>query len=177
MKKTLIAASLFALSGSAFAVDGTIQFTGAFTDAPCEINIDGGTTNATSSVNVALDTWNAASFKDNVGATTDLKPITISLSGCPDMTKANIQFNGATNAINPKLFATQTGDNTATNVGIALYSSANIADIITPNSRSLSIPLTAQSGTYTVYASYMTTGATVGKGAANADVTMDISYE
>ncbi|WP_422528271.1 fimbrial protein [Serratia fonticola] len=177
MKKTLIAASLFALTGSAFAVDGTIQFTGAFTDAPCEINIDGTTTNATSSVNVALDTWNAANFKDNVGATTDLKPITISLSGCPDMTKANIKFNGATDAINPSLFATQTGANTATNVGIALYSSANNADIITPNSRSLSIPLTAQSGQYTFYASYMTTGATVGQGAANADVTMDISYE
>lgn len=177
MKKTLIAATLFALTGSAFAVDGTIQFSGAFTDAPCEINIDGATTNATSSVSVALDSWNAANFKDNVGATTDLKPITISLSGCPDMTKAKIQFNGATDAVNPNLFATQTGANTATNVGIALYSSANSADIISPNNRSLSIPLTAQSGQYTFYASYMTTGATVGQGAANADVTMDISYE
>lgn len=93
------------------------------------------------------------------------------------MTKAHIQFNGATNAINPNLFATQTGANTATNVGIALYSSTSNADIITPNSRSLSIPLTAESGQYTVYASYMTTDATVGQGAANADVTMDIAYE
>ncbi|WP_158069125.1 fimbrial protein [Serratia oryzae] len=177
MKKTLIAASLFALAGSAFAADGTIQFTGAFTDAPCEININGSTTNTTNSVSVALDTWNAANFKDNVGATTDLKPITISLSGCPNMTKANIQFNGATDAVNPTLFATQTGADTATNVGIALYSSANSADVITPNTRSLSIPLTAQTGQYTIYASYMTTGATVGQGAANADVTMDISYE
>jgi len=109
--------------------------------------------------------------------TTDLKPISINLTGCPNITKANIQFNGATNATNPTLFATQTGANTATNVGIALYSTANTSNIITPNSRGLSVPLTAQAGQYTFYASYMTTGAVVGQGAANADVTMDISYE
>ncbi|AJJ10599.1 fimbrial family protein [Yersinia rohdei] len=177
MNKTLIAASLFALTNSVFAADGTIQFTGAFTDTPCEIKIAGTTTSATSSVKVSLDTWTAANFKDNVGATTDLKPITINLSGCPKMTKANIQFNGASDAKNPSLFATQTGADTATNVGIALYSSTNNADIITPNSRSLSIPLSEQSGQYTVYASYMTTDAIVGQGAANADVTMDIAYE
>ncbi|MBL5902950.1 fimbrial protein [Serratia fonticola] len=114
MKKTLISVSLLALTGSAFAIDGTIEFTGAFTDAPCETNINGA--NAASSVSVTLDTWNAANFKDNVGATTDLKPITVNLSGCPNITKANIQFNGTTDAINPTLFATQTGVDIATNV-------------------------------------------------------------
>lgn len=33
MKQTFIAASLLALTSSAFAVDGTLHFTGAFTDS------------------------------------------------------------------------------------------------------------------------------------------------
>ncbi|UNK24182.1 fimbrial protein [Yersinia intermedia] len=177
MNKGLIAISLLALSSSAFAIDGTIQFTGAFTDSPCEININGSTTTGSSSASVVLDTWNVTNYKSNVGATTDLKPITISLSGCPAKTQANIQFNGTVNTTNPKLFAIQTGADAASNVGIALYSSSNTADIITPNTRDLSIPLTAQDGEKIIYASYMTTGADVGQGEANADVTIDISYE
>lgn len=176
MKKALIAASLFALSGSAFAIDGTIKFIGSFTDAPCVVNIGGTTTNAGTSVNVALDTWNIANFK-KVGETTDLKPIIIELSGCPNMQKANIQFNGTADSKNPDLFATLTGPDTATNVGIGLYRTASNNDFISPNKRDLSIPLSSNAGRYTVYASYMTTGTAVTQGAANADVTMDISYE
>ncbi|HBE9180245.1 hypothetical protein FCH33_16650 [Serratia fonticola] len=177
MKRTLFVASLLALSSSAFAIDGTIQFNGAFTESPCKIDVNGATTNGTSTASVALDIWSVANFKDNVGATTDLKPITISLSGCPAKTVANIQFNGAVDATNPKLFAIQTGDENATNVGIALYGSSNTADIIEPNTRSLSIPLIESAGEQQIYASYMTTGANVGKGNANADVTVDIAYE
>ncbi|XKD93424.1 fimbrial protein [Morganella morganii] len=174
MKKILIASSLFALTSSAFAVDGTLHFTGAFTDAPCEVNINGAT--ATGTINVALDSWSIANYQTS-GVTTDLKPITISLSGCPDMTSANIQFNGTANGTNPDLFAIETGAGTATNVGIALYSSTNTADIITPNKFSgLVIPLTSQAGEHTVYASYMTTGSAT-EGAANANVTIDISYQ
>ncbi|AHM75051.1 fimbrial protein [Yersinia hibernica] len=177
MNKGFIAISLLALSSSAFAIDGTIQFSGAFTDSPCEINVNGSTTTGSSSASVILDTWNVANYKGNVGATTDLKPITISLSGCPSKTQANIQFNGTVNATNPELFAIQTGAGAASNVGIALYSSSNTADIITPNTRDLAIPLTTQAGEKTIYASYMTTGSDVGQGEANADVTIDISYE
>lgn len=177
MKKTFFAIPLLVLSSSAFAVDGTIQFTGAFTDSPCEININGSSTNGSSSTSVMMDTWNAANYKDNVGSTTDLKPITISLAGCPDKTQANIQFSGTVDAMNPKLFAVESGANSASNVGIALYSSSNPTDIITPNTRNLSIPLTSQKGEKTIYASYMTTGNEVGQGEANANVTIDISYE
>lgn len=177
MKKKYLVIPLLLLSTSAFAVDGTIQFTGAFTDSPCEININGSSTNGSSSTSVMMDTWNAANYKDNVGATTDLKPIKISLTGCPSKTQANIQFSGTADAINPKLFAIESGANSASNVGVALYSSSNPTDILTPNTRNLSIPLTAQNGEKTIYASYMTTGTDVGQGEANAAVTIDISYE
>lgn len=178
MKKTLIAASLFALTSSAFAVDGTLHFTGAFTDSPCEVNING-TTASGGSINVGLDTWSKANYQNNVGATTDLKPITISLSSCPSMTKANIKFSGAVDGTNPNLFAIETGGaDQASNVGIGLYSNTNTANTITPNDfNGLSIPLTASAGEQVIYASYMTTGATVVEGKANADVTIDISYE
>ncbi len=176
MKKALIAASLFTLSGSAFAIDGTIQFTGSFTDSPCVVTIDGTATNSGTTANVALGTWNIANFK-TVKATTDLKPIVINLSSCPNMGKANIQFNGTADSNNSNLFATLTGPDAATNVGIGLYRTANNNDFISPNKRDLSIPLTSNTGQYTIYASYMTTGTTVTQGAANADVTMDISYE
>lgn len=177
MKKTIIAVSLLALTNAASAIDGTIHFSGAFTDAPCEININGSQANSSNSVSVNLDTWSTASYQNNVGATTDLKPITISLSNCPNMTQANIRFSGAVDATNPELFAIDTGVETASNVGIGIYKSSNTADIISPNDRTVSIPLTAQTGDYTFYASYMTTGSSVGEGAANADVTLDISYE
>ncbi|WP_419236846.1 fimbrial protein [Serratia fonticola] len=177
MKKSFFVASLLTLSTSAFAIDGTIQFTGAFTDSPCKININGANTNGTSTAGVSLDTWNVANFTGNVGTTTDLKAITISLSNCPSKALANIQFNGAVDAKNPSLFAIQSGASSATDVGIALYSSSNTADIIAPNTRSISIPLTESAGEQQIYASYMTTGANVGKGNANADVTIDIAYE
>jgi len=177
MKKTIIAVSLLALTNAAFAIDGTIHFSGAFTDSPCEVNINGSETNGNNSINVNLDTWGTANYQNNVGATTDLKPITISLSNCPNMTQANIRFNGTVDATNPELFAIETGEETASNVGIGIYKSSNTSDIITPNDRAVSIPLTAQTGDYTFYASYMTTGSSVGEGAANSDVTLDISYE
>lgn len=174
MKRTLIATSLLALTSFAFAVDGTIHFTGAFTESPCVVNINGAS--ATGTINVTLDTWATTNYQI-AGATTDLKPITITLSSCPNMTTANVQFKGIVDGINPDLFAIETGANAATNVGIALYSSVNTANIITPNKfDGLAIPLTGQEGNKTVYASYMATGSTTA-GAANADMTIDISYE
>lgn len=177
MKKTLIAASLFALTSSAFAIDGTIHFTGAFTDSPCEININGSTATSGTSVNVALDTWSTANYQNNIGATTDLKPIVISLSNCPNMSQANIRLSGNVDTNNPDLFAIESGVDTASGVGIGLYSSTSSADTITPNSRGLSVPLTSQAGEVTIYSSYMTTENIVTEGAANSDVTIDISYE
>ncbi|MGO2346271.1 MAG: fimbrial protein, partial [Providencia sp.] len=136
-------------------------------------------TSTSGSINVNLDTWSKANYQNNVGATTDLKPITITLSACPDMAKANIKFSGAVDGVNPDLFAIETGAaDQASNVGIGLYSTANSANTITPNDfNGLSIPLTASAGEQVIYASYMTTGATVTEGKANADVTIDISYE
>ncbi len=174
-KKTLLVISLFAATGSAFAADGTLNFTGSFTDSPCQVNINGSNASGAGSVSVPLATWSKDNFK-SAGLTTDLKPIVISLSACPEMTEATIQFVGNVNQSNPNLFAVNPGVASAENVGIALYKDSNTANVITPNSRDLTIPLTSQAGEYTLYASYMTTGA-AGNGEANADVTLDISYQ
>ncbi|MDD9338601.1 MAG: fimbrial protein [Providencia heimbachae] len=177
VKKIALLAILSASAGSALAIDGTIQFRGAFTETPCVIDINGSNTNNTAAVSVPLGTWATENFANNVGTTTDLKPITFTLSSCPDMTKANIRFGGQADPTNSKLFAIQSGVDTASNVGIGLYKTSSTADFIEPNTQSLTVPLTSSSGDVTVYASYMTTGTTVGGGAANADVTIDISYE
>ncbi|WP_272691074.1 fimbrial protein [Providencia sp. PROV116] len=177
IKRITLLAILSASACGALAIDGTIQFRGAFTETPCVIDINGSNTNSTTAVSVPLGTWATENFANNVGATTDLKPITFTLSSCPDITQANIRFNGQADTTNSKLFAIQSGVDAASNVGIALYKTSSTTDFIEPNTQSLTVPLTSSSGDVTVYASYMTTDATVGGGAANADVTIDISYE
>ncbi len=176
VKKIALVAALSALTSSALAIDGTIQFKGAFTASPCEFNVNGSAGNG-NTITVPLGTWATANFINNVGATTDLKPITFNLSNCPDMKQANIRFNGQADSLNPGLFAIQSGTDMASNVGIGMYKTNNTADLITPNSQSLTVPLTAKAGEVTVYANYMTTSNDVKEGNANADVTIDISYE
>ncbi len=172
--KILLAVSLFATAGSTFATDGALNFSGSFTSTPCQVNINGSDIGGAESIGVPLGTWNKAGFI-SAGIPTDLKPIKISLSACPEVSVAFIKFMGNAHEQYTGFFSINPGENSASNVLIGLYYDTE-GSVIKPNITSLGIPLNDQAGELTLYASYMSMGV-VGSGVANADVTLDINYE
>lgn len=172
--KILLAVSLLTTVGSTFAADGALNFSGSFTSTPCQVNINGSDIGDAGSVGVPLGTWSKAGFT-SLGIPTDLKPIKISLSACPDLSFAIVRFMGNADEQYDGFFSINPGENSASNVLIGLYHDTD-GGIIVPNFTPLMISLNAQDRELTVYASYMSKGV-VGSALANADVTLDINYE
>lgn len=172
MKKLALITSAFiaaAICGSASAADGTINFTGKITDTACKVD----TASANQTVNlgeVATTSFGAA------GATASATRFTINLTGCPEAaTSASIRFDGPLASGNSNLLALSSGQ-TATNVGVGIYEQDSNTLIPVGSS---SAPVTLSSTTANAMnfiAKYVSTGATVGAGSANAATTFTVSY-
>lgn len=175
MKKTLIVAALAAAtltSVSAFAADGTINFTGNVTDTTCVV------TNKTTNPlvvpmgNVGKDAFNAAA-----GVLASTQSFAIELTGCPaTVTKAAVNFAGAAVAGKTDVLAL-TGAGTAgvaTGVGIQLQD--DVGAVVALNSMSKKYDIALGTNLLPFKASYISTTALVEPGTANAALNFTISY-
>lgn len=77
IKVGLLAAAIGAVSGSAFASDGTITFNGKITDITCTVQVNGGSASST----VTLPTVSTTALKA-INNTAGVTPFTVSLDGC-----------------------------------------------------------------------------------------------
>ena len=113
MKKNFAAAVIamaLVTSGSAYAADGTVEFTGKITETGCTIT----------QPNIVVDfgTIAATSFK-NVGDVAGAKGFEIEVSSCP-ATTATVRFDADFDSVNSNLFALG-GASTASGVAIGLF--------------------------------------------------------
>ncbi|QIC15102.1 type 1 fimbrial protein [Providencia vermicola] len=169
-----ITMSLFVGAANADVTDGketgTIHFKGQFVDSTCSIETNNENSNEGT---VQLGTWLVSNLQ-NANETTTPTKFVIALNGCPDVIKkAKITFSGTANATNPSLYKTTTD----VGAGIGITHNESDAAYITPGEPAGEIELTgaSNSGEKAYYARYVTTEAAKA-GAANADVTVTISY-
>ncbi|MEX1843613.1 fimbrial protein [Enterobacter cloacae] len=171
MKKIVFALSVLAVSATAaYAADGTINFTGSVIDPAC--------TATPSSSSIAMGSISKSALS-SVGATSQGKPLTITLSDCPAAARsATITFSGTPDTTNSQLFkVVASGTNTAaTGIGVALYE-ANGSTMIPVNTASASKNLSTTAETaYSFVAKYMATSATMTGGDANSSLSYTINY-
>ncbi|TQI77978.1 major type 1 subunit fimbrin (pilin) [Serratia fonticola] len=164
MKKNFAAvlmAMTLATTGSAFAADGTVEFTGKITDTACTI--------ATPKVLVPFGTVASSSFA-KVGDMASSKSFQIKLDDCPAST-ATVRFDAVQDGTNPDLFSIGNGSSAA-GVGINLFDADN--NVIRPNNDSGNYTLIAGSNTLDFVAKLKSTEAsvTVGDILASADFTI-----
>lgn len=171
MKKYVFALSVLSTSVlSAHAADGTINFAGSVIEPAC--------TTTASNANVAMGSISKSALS-SVGATSQGKPIAITLSACPAVAKtATITFSGTPDATNSNLLKVTAADsNTAAGgIGIAIYEE-NGSTIIPLNTASASKTLSDTNDTiYNFIAKYMATSATISGGDANSSLSYTINY-
>lgn len=171
MKKYVFALSVLSAAVlSAHAADGTINFTGSVIDPAC--------TATASNANVAMGSISKSALS-SVGATSQGKPLAITLSSCPAAAKtATITFSGTPDTANSNLLQVVAADSNtaATGIGIALYEE-NGSTLIPLNTASASKTLSATNDTvYNFIAKYMATSATITGGDANSSVSYTINY-
>ncbi|MDV7021138.1 fimbrial protein [Atlantibacter subterranea] len=162
------AAVLALSSASAFAIDGTVNFTGEILDAACTVDIG---TNNTMSVDLGkvVKTTFAAT-----GDTASTTKFTIKLKDCPAaVTSAKVKFEGTPDATDSTLLGV-TG--TATGVAIQLMTADKTA-LGLHQVNNYSYPLTATVvNNLDFYAAYKSTAATVSAGTANAVSNFTVNY-
>ncbi|MDF7788623.1 fimbrial protein [Pantoea stewartii] len=168
---TLITSALFAaaISGSASAADGTINFTGKIADTAC--TVDPASANQT----VNMGEVAASSFK-SAGATASAARFTINLTNCPAAaTSASVRFDGPLASGNGNLLALSSGQ-TATNVGVGIYEQDSNT-LIPVGSASAPVKLSSASiNALNFIAKYVSTAEKVSAGSANAAATFTVAY-
>lgn len=113
MKKNFTAAVIamtLVTAGSAYAADGTVEFTGKITETACTIT--------QKDVKVDFGTVSKTAFT-KVGDVAGAKGFEIAVSACPETT-ATVRFDADSDSVNSNLFALG-GASTATGVAIALF--------------------------------------------------------
>ncbi|WP_337264089.1 MULTISPECIES: fimbrial protein [unclassified Serratia (in: enterobacteria)] len=175
MKKNIIVATLVAAAAmtaaSAFAADGTINFTGSVIDQACEVN--GGSNTLTVTMgNVAKS---ALAVPGNTAAAT---AFTLNVKNCPSTTDGNVQvsFDGKNVDGNTEVLAlTNAGTpGVAKGVGIQLYDKSQ--NKLPLNTASTTYALSNGDATLDFVARYIATNATVEAGSADAAVNFTIIY-
>lgn len=172
MNNKIIVGALWICSAcfsTAYAADGTINFTGTITDAACTITP--GSANQTVSMGTVSSTALA-----NVGDTAAPSAFNIVLTNCPvTATQAVVKFDGPTDADNSSLIALTTAAGKATGVAIGVYE-ADAATLIPVGSPSASKTLsTTADTTFNFFAKYVATNAVVA-GSANAVSDFTVIY-
>lgn len=172
--KLAMAASALLLTSGAYAVDGTINFTGSIVASTCKSEVTG-----TSGSTVDLGAVSASGFKA-AGDVSGSQPFTISLTGCPTpatgATAPNmaIQFAGNPNNDNKALLAVTGG---AADVGIGIFNNQTDETPIALYSNSAVKTVdTNGAATFNFVAKYVSTASAVTAGQANATATFSIVY-
>lgn len=162
-------------SASAMAADGTVNFKGKISDAPCSVSIP------TSNQVVDLGTVPAADLNAS-GLKSTAKNFQIDLLNCSAAAKSvTVTFGGSTPTGNDSLLNISSPDGTAagtvaTNVGIEIADAKGVD--IKPNVASSTITLTPSIASQSIYftANYKAYGiATTGDANATSDFTL--SYQ
>ena len=167
---TLTALSLATLisSSAAVAADGTINFTGSVTDAPCVI------APASLDQSVALGQVKTSDFSAT-GDSSETKPFYINLERCAITTKQNasVTFNGVQSQADPSLLALNSA-NAASNLAIEIIDSEG-AQLPMGVASPVSL-LNEDNSTLSFGARYKSTTDTVEAGNAAANTTFTLTY-
>ncbi|PVZ82619.1 fimbrial protein [Serratia sp. S1B] len=168
MKKNIIVATLVAAAAmttaSAFAADGTVNFTGSIIDTSCNVtNLSSG------SLNVDLGSVSKASLS-SAGMKSDPKAFSINVTNCPT-DAVSVSFDGTSAGGNNNLLALS--NSTATGVAVEITDAKGI--VVPLYKSSSSYALTANAANLNFVARYVATGA-VGAGTANATADFTINY-
>lgn len=172
MRRLLILPLLVGCSIS-YGADGTINFVGNLTNAAC--SVDPSSTSA-----VELGTINMAQFTRNgavAGNVASATKVSINLSGCPaSITKATVRFDGRPYMADQRLLALN-ADQTATGLAIAIYE-ADGQTIIPLQTASFAQALSNTESLHKLVfiAKYISTGAAVAPGTANASTSFTVAY-
>ena len=168
MKKNFAAtvmAMTLVTAGSAYAADGTIEFTGKITETACTI--------ATPKVVVNFGTIAASAFK-NVGDVAAAQGFQIEVNNCPT-SAAKVRFDAEAEASDSNLFALG-ADSTVTGVGISLFD--RDAEQITPGYNSGVYNLQPSSNQVLPFTAKLeSTAASVKAGDIKASADFTIIYE
>lgn len=170
MKNSLIAAAVLsvALSSTAFASDGKVNFTGKITDTACVVDTD--SLNQT----VNLGSVSTTSLAD-AGATSGAKKFTLVLSSCPEaVTSATVRFDGIEVPGTNSLLALTAGADTAKDVGIQISDAKN--NVINLFQDSAAYALTTGVNKLDFTARYYAISKNVTAGDANAVTEFTIIY-
>ncbi|MFP2514402.1 fimbrial protein [Buttiauxella agrestis] len=175
MNKNLIAvafAAVAAVSASnAFAISGTVNFTGEILDAACTVDV------ASQNQTVALGAYNKSEFTTS-GDVTAAKRFSIVLKDCPaTVTAAHVRFDGTPEASNPDLLAIDsTVAGAATGVAINLMS-ADMVQLPLHGENPYRYNLSSSAdNTLNFYAQYKSTVNTVTAGPANSVANFSVIY-
>lgn len=181
MKKTLLAAALAttaALSfSSAFAADGTVNFTGSVTDTACVVDMGGTNVLAVQMGKISKSSFTVA------GTVAAATKFTLQLKSCPSATTATVKFDGIAANGDDKVLALTTGTGVATGLGIQLSDKSGAVLPLATNSTSYTLlkkdltatpPADVNDLVFT--ARYISTAAAVTAGSANSTATFSINY-
>jgi major type 1 subunit fimbrin (pilin) len=180
MKKTLLATTLatFTLlcASSAFAADGTLNFTGDIKDTTCVVDFGAGAT----SLSIPMGTFNKTAFSKGAGATSNATKFTIKLTTCPAAyTKATVEFDGTADTNNSKVLALSSGTTAAPSAtGVGIQISDISGTVMALKDESTSYPLLAGTNINSLgfTARYVATAAAVTSGKADATANFTVKY-
>lgn len=164
--KTLVAATVLLTSG-AYAIDGTINFTGSVVAGTCKVSSG---SNGTQTVD--LGNVSASSLAES-GAYAGATPFAITLTDCGDDLAVAIKFDG--DALDTKNQILKLSDGqTATNVGVGIYPAGSATPITLYTTRDKVTPADG-TATFNYVAKYVATGK-AGAGTANSSATFTLMY-
>lgn len=173
MKRNLVAMAVVltaASASSAFAADGTVNFTGQILDQACTVSVG---TNNTLDVNLGKV---AKTAFPNVGDKAAATKFTIKLTSCPAaLTSATVKFDGITDSTNNSYLAITSGSGVATGVAIALYDATQSLVPMLTASSVYQLSSTSDNN-LDFFARYISTKSAVTAGPANAVSTFTIVY-
>ncbi|KFC81320.1 fimbrial protein [Buttiauxella agrestis] len=172
MKKNLLAAAIAATSlmaaASAFAADGTVNFTGEILDTACTVDIG-----ANNTMTVDLGRVSRTSLTDASPRSSATKFI-LKLKDCPaNLVTARFKFDGAGYPGDDSVLKLNDEPGVATGVAIEL---ADIAATLPLFTASTAYTLTAGVNELPFYARYLKKAATVTAGPANSTATFTVNY-
>lgn len=183
--KTIIAAcAACALTSTAMAADGTINFTGEITSASCVVTGGAGTDVNGKNINVPLGKVSASSIT-NAGTGNMVAGASINLSldcTAAGVTKVKFKFDpmsgSGIDASNNSLLKT---NGVARGVGIGLYDESNQLINLSANQAYVAELTDAGAGKFTaelrMRASYVANGATLVVGTADGTLPFSMTYE
>lgn len=166
-----MATGLTLTASSAWAAEGTVNFTGEIIDEACTVDI--GTDNT---MTVELGHVAKSSFKA-VGDESPETKFTLKLKTCPEsVTSAKVKFDGVNDATNSSLLALTDETGAAKGIAVTLRTADKAGlGLDAVNDYSYDLSATAENN-LEFYAAYRATSATVVAGKANAVATFTVDY-